>query len=89
MKLFYLISVTPIEQKETFQQNIPEFNKDLEREGTGPVENSEDFDDELESFKNKIFEKNKTIINEVININHVVKGNSFFDKIKYFLPDKC
>lgn len=72
-KTFLLILVTPVEQ--TFQQNSQEFNKDLEREGMGPVEHHEDYDDdELESFKNKLFFKNKTVINQVISINHVVKG---------------
>lgn len=61
----------PIEQQESVAQSVIE-TEDIEREGGYPESNGE-FDDELESFKNRLFAKNDTIINEIISIDHVVE----------------
>lgn len=69
-----LLGTLPIEKRDSFQQTMLGYNEDIEREGGMSEENNGDFEDELESFRNRIFSKNKTIINQRININHEVKG---------------
>lgn len=67
----YQTKVIPVDERNFFQQSI-QSNADLEREGGESHRSNGAFDDELESFRNKI-DKNKTIINEIISINHVIK----------------